>query len=710
VSELRLLGFEARVSATSGELYVYDISGKTVLEVRSLLNRRGIPNVVRRVEGRLCVVTTSECKDLENLLMRKKSIESADNHTLAQLATSAIRLRLRQEGWTTSYDKVFDSNKYEALLGSDVRRYKAYKVAAQYYKDAGCFFISIDPCYKIETFATLSMLSDDVLNQIQTVKICGEHYSFELLELKEGSEEAAEYAKKTVEMLRDKLRLPIGSAEERVAKVHPRSSWLKELLAEYNLLVKETKDGRTWSCAYLPIDVLCPLPSLENLQVLGLDLSKYPMWMTPNKRYKEAKKFSINIKNIQTNGLEVELLGTEPISVKTEERHEPQAQTWGWQTVGLGDVVDPGVWGSKIAPIRKGLPARVALVNEHPGIGEEVVSELKSYLKERLKEITKGSASVDVIQSIDEAHRANYNALVYIGKGDSRSYAEIEYKAASRGLIPQYIDGDKLNRRLREEGRGGVRVGYYAFPIAKGIAFRAGWRYLSLRPPYGLEGAVVAGVDRTYVRVGNGVGLGVVPVLMSPDGLEISYLDPIVGGGEEDLVVSAVHALRKQLDGHKADTLVLLINRVVIPRELEEALRSNFDRFICVCATKDHSYSRLLRRESNDYVNPLVGSFCVIEEDDKTGTYLVSASDLRRKSQDRTVKPLLVRCKIEGPNVRPREVVKYVLDMNTLNIEGVYFPASLPWPLYRADRLCKKLSKLTLYTRNIPPGRMLELL
>ncbi|MCC6005145.1 MAG: hypothetical protein LM590_12485 [Thermofilum sp.] len=707
MSELYLLGFKAEISALSNELFVYDIAGRTVLEVRSLLNRRSIPNVVRRVEGKLCVVTLSECKDLREPMRVESTV---DSHTLASLANSAIRLKLRREGWTTSYPKIFNPEMYEDLLGGgDVRRYNAYRVAVHYHDDLKCHIVSVDPSFKLETSVTLNELSDSVLASIHTVKICGERYSFELLGIEEGSGEAVEYAQRTVEILRSKLRLQISGAEEKVAKVYPRSRQLREFLSKYNLLLKETKGRGAWSYAYLPTDALCPVPSFENLRALGVDLSKKPMWKTPNKRYEEAKEFAKSIEAVKISGLEVKLLDAEPTLINAQEKLMPLAQTQGGKAVRLDDVVDRGAWGSRIIPIRRGSEIRGALINKHPGVDEDAVETLRWYLEGMLKGITGGQASIEIVQGFDQIEGANFNAVIYIGPGDPRLYAEIEYRVAGQGLIPQYIDGDKLCERMH--GKRKIRIENYAFPIAKGLAFRAGWRYLSLTPPPELEDAVIAGVDRTYVRVGNGMGLGVVPVLTSPDGLDVSYLDPIVGGGEEEIAVEAARKLREQLDKSNANTLVLLVNRANVPRELEEVLEREFDRYVCVGVARDHSYPRLLRKEPgvNVYVNPAVGDYCVISEKDTTGAYLVSASDLR-KSQDRTIKPLLVRCIIRGLGVRPRDVLRYVLSMNTLNIEGAYFPASLPWPLHRADRLCKKLYSLALYTRRIPPGKVLELL
>jgi len=673
--------------------------------VRSLLNREGIPNIVQREGGRLVVKTPSAVESLGEPINIQNSI---DSYTLARLANSAIRLKLRQEGWKTSPMKVFNAEIYNKLLEDDsIRQYNAYKLSMHYFENLGCYILSVDPTSKYETFITLSNLSEDVLASIKRVKLCGEYYSFELIGIEENSQEAMQVARKTLEALRNKLRVHISAAKEIVAKVYPLSKQLRDFLMHYNLLLKEPQAGINVYYTYIPTDALCPLPSVDNLKKLGVDLSEHRMWKSPNQRYQEAIDFAKNIEVIETEGLKLELVTTEPIRVETQDVLRPQAQTSNNTTIKLDDVVDRSAWGYIITPIRNGSNLRVALINDNGKIKENIVTLLGQHVAELLKMITNTSASTEMVDGIEEAKDDNFNALIYIGHGDEQTYAKIEYKVATLGLIPQFIDGDRLYERLTSKKT--FRVENYAFPIAKSLAFRAGWRYLSLTPPPGLEDAVIAGIDRTYAHVGNGIGVGIVPVLMSPDGLDIGYLDPILGGGEEEIMVNATSRLREQRNRFNSDTLVLLVNRTYIPKEIEEILEKNFPSYVTASVTKTHSYSRLLRKENRIYVNPSVGDYIVIKEDDTTGSYLVSTSDLR-KSWDRTITPLLIHLKIRGLKVKPRTVLKYLLDMQTLNIEGAYFPASVPWPLYRADKLCKKLYNITLYTRQLPSGKMLEAL
>ena len=649
--------------------------------------------------------TPSAVESLEEPINIQNSI---DSYTLAQLANSAIRLKLRQEGWKTSPIKVFNAEIYNKLLEDDsIRQYNAYKLSMHYFENLGCYILSVDPTSKYETFITLSNLSEDVLASIKRVKLCGEYYSFELIGIEENSQEAMQLARKTLEALRSKLRVHISATKEIVAKVYPLSKQLRDFLMHYNLLLKETQAGINVYYTYISTDALCPLSSVENLKKLGVDLSEHRMWKSPNQRYQEAIDFAKNIEVIETEGLKLELVTTEPIRVETQDVLRPQAQTSNNTTIKLDDVVDRSAWGYIITPIRNGSKLRVALINDNGKIKENIVSLLGQHVAEWLKMITNTDASTEMVDRLEEAKDDNFNALIYIGHGDEQTYAQLEYKVATWGLIPQFIDGDRLYERLTSKKT--FRVENYAFPIAKSLAFRAGWRYLSLTPPPGLEDAVIAGIDRTYAHVGNGIGVGIVPVLMSPDGLDIGYLDPILGGGEEEIMVNATSRLREQLNRFDSDTLVLLVNRTYIPKEIEEILEKNFPSYVTASVTKTHSYSRLLRKENRIYVNPSVGDYIVIKEDDTTGSYLVSTSDLR-KSWDLTITPLLIHLKIRGLKVKPRTVLKYLLDMQTLNIEGAYFPASVPWPLYRADKLCKKLYNITLYTRQLPSGKMLEAL
>lgn len=675
--------------------------------MRSLLNRKGIPNIVQREEGRLVVKTPSAVESLGEPIKIQNSI---DSNTLARLANSAIRLKLRQEGWKTSPMKVFNAQIYNNLLEDDsIRQYNAYKFSMHYFENLGGYILSVDPTSKYETFITLSNLSREVLASIKRVKLCGEYYSFELIGIEENSQEAMQLARKTLEALQSNLRVQISAAKELVAKVYPLSKQLRDFLMHYNLLLKETQTRINVYYTYIPTDALCPLPSVENLKKLGVDLSEHRMWKSPNKRYQEAKNFAKNIEVIEIEGLKLKLTTEEPVRVKTQDVLRPQAQTSNNTTIQLDEVVDPSAWSYRITPIQNGSNLRVAVINDNEKIKENIVTLLAKHVAEWLKIITNTKASTEIVDGLEEAKDDNFNALIYIGHGDEQTYAQFEYKVATWGLIPQFIDGDKLRGRLKLPSKRKFRVENYAFPIAKSLAFRAGWRYLSLTPPPELEDAVIAGIDRTYAHVGNGIGVGVVPVLMSPDGLKIGYLDPILGGGEEEIMVNAISRLREQLGRFNSDVLVLLVNRTSIPKEIEEILEKNFQSYVIASVTKTHSYSRLLRKQDGMYVNPWVGDYIVIKEDDTTGSYLVSTSDLR-ESPDRTITPLLIHLKIRGLKVKPRTVLKYLLDMQTLNIEGAYFPASVPWPLYRADKLCKKLYNITLYTRQLPSGKMLEVL
>jgi hypothetical protein len=710
-----LLGFEAEISVD--KLYVYDISGIQVLEVRSLLNRKEIPNTVCTIGKRLYAITSAECKNLRDRLTNISSLgqeHSADDFhqyerlklfILPRLASSAIRLNLRREKWNTSGSKVFNPEEREDLLQGVAQRYRAYTVAVHYYRRADRYFVSIDPCFKLETSMALDRLRNDERALIHLVKIRGGHFAFELLGIENGSKETKKIAYETFKALKEIEPRLIEEGGGGVARVYPRSLQLKSFLSDRNLLVKESME----SYVYLPLSSLCPVPSLENLKVLGVDLSEHPMWKTPTERYKEAIELAKAIEEVEINGLKIKVIDTEPISVGYEKILKPTAKSRNDQLVELGDIVSRDAWKScKIAPIREGKPLRVALVNGHPNVDDKVINALKDELKDILKIITNKLAEVLIVQKIDEAIENSCNALIYVGPGDSPSYPRIEYNVANRGVIPQYIDGDKLigldERKKVQHAR------YRAFPIAKSIAFRAGWRYLRLDPPPALESAIVAGVDRTYVYVGKGVSLGVVPVFMSPDGLEIEHLNPILGENEESIFMDAARVLKDKLRQRKAETLVLLINRATIPEELMEILGNEYDEIVCVSATKTHNYSRLLKREHDGkYVNPFVGEYCVLDENSNSGAYLVSASSLG-KSWDRTVKPVLVHVNAKGLTVKPRDVLKYIFDMYLLNIEGVYFPASLPWPLHRADRLCKKLYMIASSIRQVPSGSELEYL
>jgi len=146
---------------------------------------------------------------------------------------------------------------------------------------------------------------------------------------------------------------------------------------------------------------------------------------------------------------------------------------------------------------------------------------------------------------------------------------------------------------------------------------------------------------------------------------------------------------------------------VVVAGECEMDKPRSFEEKEIVCVYL--LYYGDARGKSDRYVNPPTGAYCVLREERYHGVYLVAASDLKGKD-DRTIRPVLVNIEVKGLRVAARDVLKYLFDMNVLNIESPYFPASLPWPLHQADRLCKKIYSISTYVHQIPSGSVLKLL
>jgi len=739
VSELYLQGFKAGVKVPGKELYAYPVEGASVLEVRGLLNSEEIPSAIVRVEDRLYVVTPMESKNLKQspvVVNLERYASGTRQYTLypfledfgakihdklntvifPQLATSAVRLRLKRDGWYPEGSKLFNPKRGERIFeGPQVYRYEALRLSVHCYEHTGGYLFSVDPSFKLDTHIALNELSEDIRARLPTVKVCGGHFSFELLGIeKSGEEDLARLAKNTLEALKELD----SRVEERgfggVARVYPRSLRLREFLSSRNLLVK----GERGVCyAYLSLGSLRPLPSLENLKLVGVNLTKYPMWLTPQKRYELVRDFIKDVEEIEVNGLEFKVLSKELTRVAYAELR-PTAKTANGSEVGLDSIVERGSWLAEedgkaaITPIRSGKKLRVALVNTHPEVSGRVLRELQSSLNQTLKGITSGAAEVITAKSLDDTLTSSeFNGVICVGRGDEREYADFEYEVASRGLIPQYIDGDKMLSLIEESEKKKRRFNprFYAFPIAKSIAFRAGWRYVRLDPPPALVRTPIAGVDKTFVRVQRGVNLGMVPVLMEPSGLDVTYLDPVLGDNEEKVFVEAVSRLKRVLRDERS--IMLCINRAYIPDVLVDELEKSFSEgFICASVTKTHNLSRLLKKGKSDrYVNPTTGAYCVLREERYHGVYLVAASDLKGKD-DRTIRPVLVNIEVKGLRVAARDVLKYLFDMNVLNIESPYFPASLPWPLHQADRLCKKIYSISTYVHQIPSGSVLKLL
>ncbi|MEM1690410.1 MAG: hypothetical protein QXF05_02485 [Thermofilaceae archaeon] len=755
--DLYILAFPVRLDVE--ELYIIDPSGRSILEVRHDLNKKGIPNTVVR-DG--IVAATDNPSILEELRLNfkpllRKDLRKEKEITLdqflvetgtqieiqespvvkARLASSALGIYFRKKGFQKAHIKFFDPNDAEQLNG----QYKIYAhnafIAQVHYLPGTktSYALALDPCVKLEIRLPLSELSLSEINNIDNVKVRGLSPSmFKLLEvIDEPSADQREIAAKTLEALRRfNPNLSVQYAGDRIAKVVPYSYQLLEYFKKANLMKFEPDSRQAF--VYLYCTTLYPVASLDTLKALKVDIDskKLRFWMRPSERYEKAVNYYVRkILLGNENGKTVKI-GSIRISIREEivninNQHNisyrvlaKKVRKDSDQHVRLTDIPRKDLWIEKVLPIEIGLSPKVAVACTNTE-AIEALELLKKNLEHFLSCITKGKVEVTPLSKgrssqpifdsvkdvINLAKRSGFNAIVLVGRGDEEEYAWFEYELSSiddRIIVPQYIDGRKIVTKSKEGDAGGSysteeHIYNASYTVAKSILPKLGWRYIKLCVPEALNEAVIVGIDKTHVTVGKGTGLAIAAVLQSADGLRMDHLPPLLVENEKDAVLQVAKMVKGKKENYNGP-VIFCVNRCYVQTDIYTELRNLFgEQLIVVSASKTHSMSRLLEKERNTFVNPGLGSCAVLEEDERHGRYLVASTFINR---DRTIRPVLVEILNAGVNINVREVLGYIFSTQALCIETPYYVASMPWPLHRADSLCKKISKITKHVRALP--------
>ncbi|MEM4847166.1 MAG: hypothetical protein QW794_05355 [Thermosphaera sp.] len=751
--ELYILAFPIRLNVE--ELFIVNPMGRPILEVRHLLNSKEIPNTVLRDGIVAATNNPSIFKELRleftplanlrkgreltlDLFVEEITLQSRILNRLpfikARLASSALGIYLKKKGLHRAYAKFFNPYSGESL--NDRYRISAHDafVAEVHYLPGSKtgYVLALDPCVKLEAYTPLSELNLSEIKNIDRVKVRGLSPSkFKLLEvIDKPNEDQREIAVKTLEALkRLHPNLPTRLMSDRIAKVTPCSYQLLEYFKEANLMRTEPDSHQPF--VYLPSSVLYPVASFDELKALKVDVDKKKLkfWIGPSERYEKAinyvREILLRDKNqggIRIGGISI-FIQEEIISVNRRDKTSctvlVKSKNDSYQNVKLSDIPNKRLWTEEISPIKIGLLPKVAIACSNVE-AFETISLLEKYLKSYLSSITKVNAEVELLSNgrssrpifdsvedvINLAKRNSFNVIVLVGKGDEEEYARFEYELSSindKTIVPQYIDGQKIAAiKVDSSAKRSHAIARYidnvAYTIVKCILPKLDWRYVKLEAPEVLNNAVIVGVDKTYVNIKKGVSLAVAAVLQSADGLRMNHLPPLLVENERDAVLQVA----KKVKGESYDgPIIFCINRSYIPMDVYTELQNLLgEQLIVVSASKTHSMSRLLEKEGKTFVNPMLGSYAVLEEDKSHGRYLVASTFLEGK--DRTIKPTLVEIMIAGVNIDARKVLNYISSTQALCIETPYNVASLPWPLHRAHNLSEKISKITRITRNIP--------
>lgn len=756
MTDLYILGYPVQLEV--GDLFVVYPEGRTILEIRHYLNSKEVPNAV---VGDSIIAAARDPSVLENLHLRfthlsilKKGkdvsldlfVKDSTTESMlldqlplvyAKLASSAIGIYLRKRGLLRAGAKFYFPEQGEVL--DDVHHVVAHRAFQVRVHKLACsdtsYVLAIDPCYKLEAYVSLSELDLTDLEKIYRVKVRDlSPCMFELVKVIDKPD-AKQYdiAVEALKALRRfNPRLSSSLESDQIAKVVPYSYQLREYLKGFNLLRSDSVEHLPFT--YLPCSVLYPIASFDQFKILKTDVDskKLRFWMRPSERYREVVNFIDEIllnetkeRNITVGNVKI-TIKEDILSIKNHYKASctalvREARSGQYQTISLRKITERKLWMEDIIPIQKGLQPRVALACTNAE-AIKVLKLFEEYFRVHLSTLSRGNAGVKLLSSgesshllfksiediINAIHKHEFNVVVLVGRGDDEEYAWFEYEISSinnKKIIPQYINGKKIAAVI-EEGENSAK-GYdhienyiynVTFTISKQILSKLNWRFVKLPVPAALENAIVVGVDRTYVNIGKGVGLAVAAVLQSTDGLTISHLPPMHVEDEGDAILQVAEMVKKT-ERHRP--VIFCMNRSFVPTTIFTELQQLFgEQLIAVSASKTHSMSRLLQKQENIFVNPGLGCCAVLEEDKMHGRYLVASTFIYRG--DRTIKPTLVEIRNAGININIREVLSYILSTQALCIETPYYVASMPWPLHRADRLCKKISEITRVVRAIP--------
>ncbi|MEM0047966.1 MAG: hypothetical protein QW464_03735 [Ignisphaera sp.] len=721
-----VLAFPITISKAPSTIYEYLVPEEYIGFARSLLYQENIPHAVERRDGvtGLIVYAADESDKLENRVggAKKKQVKQAklSPDIINRLISSAIRIAFINNGWVSSSSKLYNPDKSEAqqLAKELALRYTAVRIAVD---DLGneTKALFIDPTSKIEFIYSLRYIHEKYPQQaekIDFVKIMGTTVSFytvksEVPETNIEYGDVIEKAIETINMFRGtEIDTSLSRKTDNIVYVTPKSVKLSTTLQ--NRIPGLPTIGKNRVAIPLPMEILTPVGSLDNIALF----EKVPiLTKPPHERFKQALEILTNtilesVNNVK--GMQVSINTQNIIEVPPSSVHLTQIKSKYWK------------WYPKF----EGNSKRVLLVVTSPGnskrydrrcsIATDIIKSLAvSCRLLSSPRLVQEIMFLDNLEDILKAYKdydEKFAILLYDKSLDKEEIDDIigrfEYKAASQGFYPHElgietdIDEDDFKRRIP----------FKIQSIIKDFATRIGAIPNDLNPPSGLEDAYVVGIDATTVSVGrNQIYLGVVVVTVKADNIkdysvEFKYID------ESDIEV--LTTIVEDIASRYKKALIM-VNKSSIERFLEELEKEKLQNHVIVGISKTHSYSRILASASIKggaeirYVNPpRSGVFVELSptwlKDIRISRYLgVTTNSIKGEYEKGTIRPVIVN--IAG-NADHKRVLDYIQDLtHYASISTVWLP-SIPWPLHKADKLCKKLNRIIKVSNKIPDSSILR--
>lgn len=695
-----LLAYDVDVENPS-TLYAYMIPEERVGFARYLLNRDQVPHAISKEPGitGVKIYATDRSNLLENELSCKYLSEKIQPSeiTLSKLISSAIRLRFLECGWVSSASKIYkpDTNRAEPLINNLALRYEHAIRLTVDNLGSGRKAVFMDPTSKIEFTATLDHISKTYPKQseeISFVKIRGTSTSFYIIndERVRGSYEELYSKIADVISYYQGVNISLPKNTQKVITVIPKSLKLSNILRDK---IPSLPLSGKHVILPLPAEAITPVGSLDNISLFG---STPFLVIPPEKRARIVREIvsELGLGQLDFRGMRLKIRCDELLSVPPENLMEIV-----YSSKRLKELWD---WKPAFSPSNRRLLLLVKLRSDEEAYNERVLQSIYRIRKELNKWLpntfnvlyTEVSASLEdldlAIRSYSRGYDEKYVILLYNKNLDENGnlVGRFELELARRGFYPHAIDLSSNDVNYDN------KITFKLMSIMKDFATRANAVPSAPTPPPQLKGVNVVGIDSTIVPLGRShVYVGVAIVLVRSDG-SVSYDVRIshLAGSDMDVLTSAI---QEELRG--SSRLLIIVNKSSLSMFLESLGSEVFKDCVLVGVTKTHSYSRILASYGNRFVNPSKVSLFVelaplYAGEVQISRYLAITTMYSKEGYEAgTIRPVLFN--IAG-NVEHKAVLQYLQELTYYApISKLWLP-SVPWPMSKADKMCKKLSRI----------------
>jgi hypothetical protein len=695
--------------------------------VRSELRGKGCPSIITKKgnETYLCFLdSTQQCSSYIKGLckggcsQKEINVERAD---VEKLAHEVARIKLMRHGYRVIKGKLVNVDSLSVIVPGYFNKFDAYKTSLTHFH--GEILLAIDKSFKLEPDreASLSKISEklgaDVIESLGFVKVIGgDHRAFKPI----GYCDNVDLARRMLRFLNIDLDR-VDWSRSKIVKVQPHHLALSfiDQARKKDLLLMDDR-GNYYTC--LPDTLLYLVASLDNIKViagaLGRDVSGVTkLTLPPQTRLDESLKLVRLIAGtLSLGGLEIHV-DDKPLLIYEDRGEVLRVQASLKKRRGEGEEVthkftpgnpyEPIVAPRGLSEVNVAIIRRSSLEKKHLGNKASVlVDGFKQKLRKWLASEAKVKVTVEdfpyngdllnIDEVVEEIRDKGFNAHVVIAPvSDEREYAFFEYGVARKGLIPQALDLSKKTPKGEP-----LSLMYGALPIARHIEYKLGFRLVKIDYPPMLKDYVVVAVDATPLMFKGYSKLGVAPVLMDPSGLNLEYLDLVVGGNEEEVLDKVLDILSDKLRYRK---VLIYVNRASVPQDILDRYVDRFKELLVVAFSK-RGVPRLLKLQSEGQEDisvslPEGGSF-VKHGVTSSGSfnvyhYIGVTNTIERDDLTPITVTLRVYTRRMLSGSEERALLGYVQSSTGIYVESPYNLPSLPQPLHEAHRLSRKLYKIS---------------